>query len=102
MPEAPRLYGLSDIKNIWVPCSECGKEVAFPMDHGFDNPLVQHVRTSCPHCKSCGFDGTFTAIRRIVRLSEEPCLDVAGGKAKNQLSRIKIELSSTSADSAEA
>lgn len=88
MAEVLTLYGLSDIKNIWVPCSECEKESAFPLDSGFDTPLKQHVVTKCTHCGCHGFGGTFKAIRRIQRLSEEDTLE----GEKNLLSQIKIEV----------
>ena len=100
MAEPRTLYGLSDIKNIWVPCADCGEEVPFPLDHGFDPRDVQHIVTACPHCLREGFTGTFQAIRRVMRLSGEERLPIEGkGKVINLLSKIKIELNPTSIES---
>ena len=95
MPETYTWYGLSDIKYIWVPCSNCNEYSKFLPNHGFHSPYKQHVKTKCQKCnRDDGFEGTFKAIRRIKRLSEEPLLD----GAKNLLSQIKIEFKDDSTE----
>ena len=89
------MFSLSDIKNIVIPCDQeqCSGEVRLPPSDDFD--ANRPVR--CPLCHQHGFIGTFRAIRRIVRLSNEEWLgsagiDDLGPVAKNLLRQVRIEI----------
>ena len=60
--------------------------MAFLIAKGFDCNILPR----CQYCGTYGFEGTLTAIRRVVRLSEEECVDSRDGKAKTLLWQIRI------------
>ena len=67
MPEQRTLYGLSDIKNICVPCSNCSEAIPFPNAHDF----APRIEQRCPSCDKHGFGDSFRAIARIKLLAEQ-------------------------------